>query len=1086
MSFKILNNLIGWLICAIAIATYCLSMEPTASFWDCGEYIACAYRLEIGHPPGAPFFMLLGRFFSLFGGNDPSLAAALINLMSACCSGFTILFLYWSITRLGIKVYGKNASDLSRPHQLAVLSAGAVGAMAFTFSDTFWFNAVEGEVYAMSSLFTAMVFWAILKWDEEDNFSPATAMRWLVLICYLIGLSIGVHLLSLLTIPALCYVVYFKKYKFGWKSFLITGIFSVFLLFFVQNLIIPKIVKFLADYEVFFTNTLKTGFNSGTLIFFLLLVFSMVMFILYTANKKLRHYKMALYSAIVFAALAVISAPGAGGAFFRLTMLGGILYLIHRFRTKTALLNTLFMGFAALLIGYSSFFVLVIRSQANTPMDENDPENAPNMLSYLIREQYGEAPLLYGPFYNSPALPKNKYGDADPVYIRDKKNNNYRVLDSRKKSVRKWEKEFCTFFPRMYSDQQPSHIQGYKYWGNVEAHHRNKTITNSNGEPESLEVPTMQANLTYFFKYQVGYMYLRYLFWNFVGRQNDVQGMTGNNMDGNWLTGIKLFDDLKLDTDTSKTIYRDKNNFANNHFYGLPLILGLCGMFFHFKRSKPDAWVVMCFFLLTGLAIIVYLNQSPYQVRERDYAYVGSFYAFSIWIGFGVLFVFDLLLRKKIFSKALIAAAVTGMTVPVLMAKEGWNDHNRSLRTLSRDTAINYLQSCAPNAILFTNGDNDTFPLWYAQEVENIRTDVRVACMSLLNADWFIKQVRRAAYLSKPVPFTIPEEKLEGEKMNFVILDRSNKQAVNLKQAMAVAASNDPATKIDNDGALLDVLPSGSFYMDVDSLAIAKNKVLSEKDNARLAKRISWDLGNRNYILKNEMLMLDLIANNTWERPVYFTSNANDACAGLKKYLRLEGLTYRLVPIRQNEQEEVAGGQVNTEVMYTNVMTKFRWGGMNKKGVNLDENCLRMPMNLRMQMGILANALLREGKTQKATEVLNKCLSEMPEETVPYDASLYNICRLYYELGDTANANKISKKLFDIFEGDLGIYNVQEAHHKSAYRAEIKQATEILKSLTAIAQHYKQRDLIDDYVRRLSRVLPPNAYEQVELPQLTP
>ncbi|MES2678592.1 MAG: DUF2723 domain-containing protein [Bacteroidota bacterium] len=1086
MSFKILNNLFGWLICVIAIATYCLSMEPTASFWDCGEYIACAYRLEIGHPPGAPFFMLLGRFFSLFGGSDPSVAAALINIMSACCSGFAIMFLFWSITRLGIKIYGKNASDLSRPYQLAVISAGAVGALAFTFSDTFWFNAVEGEVYAMSSLFTAMVFWAILKWDEEDNFNPAGAMRWLVLICYLIGLSIGVHLLSLLTIPALCYVFYFKKYKFTWKSFLIAGIFSVFLLFFVQNLIIPKIVKFLADYEVFFTNKLKTGFNSGTVTFFLLLVFSLVMFILYSVNKKNLYYKMALYTAITFAGLAVITAPGTGAAFYRLMLLGGMLYLIHRFRTKTVLLNTVFLGFAALLIGYSSFFVLVIRSQANTPMDENDPENAPNMLSYLIREQYGEAPLLYGPYYNSPLLPKSKYGDADPVYTRDKKNKNYRVLDSRKKSVHRYEKEFCTFFPRMYSNQQQSHIEGYKYWGNVSEHHRNRISNDHNGEAESLEVPTMAANLTFFFNYQVVYMYLRYFFWNFVGRQNDFQGVTGNNMDGNWLSGIKAVDDFKLGTDTSKTIYRDKNNFANNHFYGLPLILGLCGMFFHFKRNKPDAWVVMCFFLLTGLAIIVYLNQSPYQVRERDYAYVGSFYAFAIWIGLGVLFLFDQLVQKKMLSKALIPALLAGMVVPVLMAKEGWNDHNRSLRTLSRDTAINYLQSCAPNAILFTNGDNDTFPLWYAQEVENIRTDVRVVCMSLLNADWFIKQVRRAAYLSKPVPFTIPEEKLEGEKMNFIILDRGNTQAVNLKEAMAVAGSDDPATKIENDGELLDVLPSGRFYVDVDSSAIAKNKVIAEKETARLEKRISWDFGNRSYIFKNEMMVLDLIANNTWERPVYFTSNANDACAGLRKYLRLEGLTYRLVPIRQNEQEEMEGGQVNTEVMYTNVMTKLKWGGMNKKGVNLDENCLRMPMNLRMQMGILANALVREGKPEKASAVLNKCLTEMPEETVPYDATLYNICRVYYELGDTDTANKISKKLFDIFEGDLGIYNSQEAKHKTAYRVEINQAIEILKSLTGMSQQYKQNDLSSDYNRRLARILPPNELRQAEMPELIP
>lgn len=1069
MSFKTLNNLTGWLLCAIAISTYCLSMEPTASFWDCGEYIACAYRLEIGHPPGAPFFMLLGRFFSLFGGDDPARAASMINILSACSSGFAIMFLFWSISRLGVKIYGKSAATLSRPYQFAVLSAGIIGALAFTFSDTFWFNAVEGEVYAMSSLFTAIVFWAILKWDEEDNTDPVAAMRWLILICYLIGLSIGVHLLSLLTIPALCYVVYFKKVKLSRKGFILTGLFSVFLLYFVQNLIIPKIVKFLSDYEVFFTNTLNTGFNTGTLVFFVLLFASIVLLILYSSSREAKHYRLALYASLGFTLLTVISAPSGGSAFTRIVMLGGILYLIHRYKNKTQVLNTVMLGFAALLIGYSSFFVLVIRSQANTPMDENDPENAPNMLSYLIREQYGEAPLLYGPYYNSPLLPRSQYGDADPIYVRDELNHRYRVLDSRKKSVHKYEKEFCTFFPRMYSNQQASHIEGYKYWGNVAEHHRNKV----NREGETIEVPTMSANLTFFFNYQVMYMYLRYFFWNFVGRQNDVQGMSGNNMDGNWISGIKALDDFRLDTDTSKVIYRDRKNFANNHFYGLPLILGLCGLFFHFKRNRADAWVVSCFFLFTGLAIIVYLNQSPFQVRERDYAYVGSFYAFAIWIGLGLLFLFDLLMQKQLLMKRAVLVTLIGCSaVPVLMAKEGWNDHNRSLRTLSRDTAINYLQSCAPNTILFTNGDNDTFPLWYAQEVENIRTDVRVVCMSLLNAEWFIKQVRRAAYDSKPVPFSIPERQLEGEKMNFVVMDGSHAEAVELRSALSVATGTDPATKIDNDGELLDVLPSRRFYVDVDSNAVIRNQVLNQQDLPRLEKRISLDLSNRSYVAKNELLVLDLIAHNNWERPICFTSNANDACVGLKKYLRLEGLTYRLVPVKQNEREETEGGQVNTDEMYTRVMTQFKWGGMNQPGVNLDENCLRMPMNLRMQMGILANALIREGKTKQANAVLNKCLSEMPEETVPYDATLYNICRLYYELGDHDTANRISRKLFDIYEGDLGIYNSQRPKHRSAYRAEINQASELLKGLTVMSKQFEENALAEEYNRRLNRILP--------------
>lgn len=1070
MDFKKSNNLIGWCLGIVAMTTYTLSMEPSASFWDCGEYIACAYRLEIGHPPGAPFFMLVGRLFSVLGGTDPSMAAGMINVMSALCSAFTIMFLFWTITLLGTKIYSKHSNYSLKTWRLAVLAAGAIGALAFTFSDTFWFNAVEGEVYAMSSLFTAMVFWAILKWDVEDSVNPTGALRWIILISYLIGLSIGVHLLSLLAIPAICYVIYFKKYTYTRKGFFIAGAISLLLLFFVQNLIIPKIVKFLSDYEVFFTNTLKTGFSVGTVVYFSLLAFIIVSFILYSNTKKEKFFRAAFYSVVIFSALAVISATTGSNAAFRMVMLGGIIYLLWKQKMKLQLFNTIFLSFTALLIGYSSFFVLVIRSQANTPMDENDPENAPNMLSYLLREQYGEAPLLYGPYYNAPALSKNQYGNGDPFYRKDKANKNYKVLDSRKNSIPKFQKDFCTFFPRMHSSQQQAHIAGYKYWGNVGQNHNLKA--SGYGDYETVEVPNMKANLTYFFNYQVGYMYLRYFFWNFVGRQNDVQGSSGNNMEGNWISGIKFLDDIKLGTDSSKTIYKNANNFANNHFYGLPLVLGLCGVFFHFKRSKPDAWVVMCFFLLTGLAIIVYLNQSPAQVRERDYAYVGSFYAFAIWIGLGVLYVFEFIAVKWSSSKPILLTLAISLTIPTIMATQGWNDHNRSLRTLSRDSAINYLESCAPNAILFTNGDNDTFPLWYAQEVENIRTDVRVVCISLLSTDWFIKQVRRAAYLSQPVPFTIPEEKLEGEKMTYVAIQNDNEVPMNIHQAMDTALGDDPNTKLEYNGELLDVLPAKNFYVNVDSNEVKKNKVLSPSDSDRLLSRISWNLGNKRMIYKGDMMMLDLVANNNWDRPIYFTSNASDACVGLSNYLRLEGLAYRLVPMKQNEEEQDEGGMVNTTLMYDNIMHKFKWGGMNKKGVNLDENCLRIPLNLRMQMGILSNALIREGKRTEAKNVLDKCLEEMPDETVPFDATLYGVCQSYFELGSIAKARELSQKLFKIYERDLRIYNSQKANNKLAYGPEINQAKQVMRSLAAMAQHYQQMDIVDDFVKKMQMLMP--------------
>ncbi|MGZ4041952.1 MAG: DUF2723 domain-containing protein, partial [Bacteroidia bacterium] len=580
------------------------------------------------------------------------------------------------------------------------------------------------------------------------------------------------------------------------------------------------------------------------------------------------------------------------------------------------------------------------------------------------------------------------------------------------------------------------------------------------------------------------FMYLRYFYWNFVGRQNDVQGMMRNTMEGNWVTGITAFDNFWYDSDTTKVVYRDKNNFATNHFYALPFILGLLGMFFHFKRNKPDAWVVLCFFLLTGLAIVIYLNQTPYQPRERDYAYAGSFYAFAIWIGFGVLFIFDQLSKKAATMGIALGSTALSLVVPGIMAKEGWNDHDRSLRTLSRDVAIDYLQSCAPNAILFTNGDNDTFPLWYAQEVEGIRTDVRVVNLSLLQTDWYISQMRRAAYDGKPVPFTIPEEKLEASKLEYLVINSQNTKPMELNAALKEALSDDPATKMDNGGELIDILPAKNLYVNVDSMKVMKNKVISIKDTARLAKRVSWDLGGRSYIVKNDLMILDLIAHNNWSRPIYFAvTTGDDAYIGLKRYFQLEGLAYRFVPIKQTDMEEAQGGRVNTEVMYDNIMNKFLWGGMDKKGVNLDENCVRMVGNLRMQMGVLAGALINEGKNKKAKAVLDKCLQVMPDENVPYDATIFTICAAYYQVGDTQKANELAKKLFDIFEGDLKIYNAQKGNHRIAFNREINQSKEILRRLTSLTQQFKQNDLSKGFMQRMQAIMPPEEINPSE-PQM--
>ncbi len=1079
LSYQKLNNVLAWLVWAVATFTYVRTIEPTASFWDCGEYIACAYKLEVGHPPGAPFFLLLGRFFTLLAGASPVYAGMMVNIMSALASSFTILFLFWSITRLAVKVYGKSADELSQPKQMAVLGAGIIGSLAYTFTDSFWFSAVEGEVYAMSSFFTALVFWAILKWDEEDSKDSTSALRWIVFISYMIGLSIGVHLLNLLVIPAIGYVIYFKKYKFSWKGFFIAGVCSVLVLGGVQNIIIPKIVKFVSDYEVFFTNRLSMGFNTGTLIYFLLLVISLSSYIVYTIRKNEKAYKIGLYSAIIFSVFAVFSAQSGSGMFTRLVCMGGIIYAIHRYKTKTLMLNTIFLSFATLLIGYSSFFVLVIRSQANTPMDENDPENAPNMLSYLLREQYGDWPLLYGQYYNAPTVSQREFGSADPIYARDKNkaNKKYIVVDDRKNSIPKYEKEFCTVFPRMWSSQS-HHENAYKYWGNVAKNHRKKVVENyRTGEPETVEIPTFLANMNYFISYQLNYMYWRYFFWNFVGRQNDQQGLLRNAMEGNWVTGIKAFDDLRLGADTSQVIYRDRENKATNHFYALPLLLGILGMIFHFRRKAYDAWIVLAFFLLTGIAIVVYLNQTPYQPRERDYAYAGSFYAFAIWIGFGVMAIFDYLSKKAAtVSMALIATTVC-MAVPGIMAKEGWDDHNRSQRTLSRDCAINYLESCAPNAILFTNGDNDTFPLWYAQEVEGVRTDVRVVNLSLLQTDWYISQMRRAAYESGPVPFTIPEEKLQASKREVVYLMNKDSRAMNLKDAIEFVASDDPEKKFDNNGRLIDYIPTKSFYIDIDTLALKTANVISGRDTTRISKRVAWDLGNRGYITKNDLMVLDLIAHNDWKRPIYFAvTTGNEAYVGLEKYFQLEGLAYRFVPIKQTDSELAQGGRVQTEIMYDNIMNKFLWGGMDKPGVYLDETCMRMASNLRMQMSILAQALINEGKTSKAKAVLDKCLQVIPEKNVPYDGTIYTICAAYYQINEKAKANELAKKLFDIYEGDYNIYNQLKPNRRVAFTREMDQAKEIMRRLVGISQQFGEEALSKEFMGRISKIIPPQEF----------
>lgn len=1074
-SFKKWNNIIGWIVFGIAAYTYLSTIEPTASFWDCGEFIACTHKLEVGHPPGAPTFMLFGKIFTLLAGDDVTKVAKMVNAMSALASAFTILFLFWTISRLAFKIVSQNNRnyELSISEQIAVLGAAAVGALAYTFSDSFWFSAVEGEVYASSSLFTALVFWAILKWEEEDDTDPYSAWRWIVLISYLIGLSIGIHLLNLLVIPAIVYVYYFKKYKFSWKSFIYAGIFGIILLGFVQSILIPKIVKLLADSEVFAVNKLGLPFNSGIILFFILLISSITLFILYSTTKNKKYYQLGFYALIAFAVLSSFSGLSGTGILMRLIVFGGIIYGIKKMKDHLHTFNITMMSLASLLIGYSTFFVIVIRSQANPPMDENDPENAPNVLSYLLREQYGDWPVLYGQYYNAPTKPVSQYKDADPVFAKDEKTGKYKMISDGKKSIPTYEEEFCTIFPRMWSSRE-DHVAGYRYWGDVVNNHKTINKMNENGEVESIEVPTFKANLIFFFRYQLGYMYFRYFLWNFMGRQNDVQGLTGNPLEGNAISGIKFLDDFLLGGSgySDLNTYALKNNKGHNELYALPLLLGLLGMFFNYKKNKPILWIVFLFFFFTGIAINIYLNVQPYQPRERDYAYAGSFYVFAIWIGLGVLFIYELLKEYVDTKISAIGATILSLIVPGIMAAEEWDDHDRSKRTLARDCAIDYLESCEKNAILFTNGDNDTFPLWYAQEVEGIRTDVRVCNLSLFQTDWYINQMRRKAYESDPMPLTFAPEKYSYSNRDVVYLFEQTKNEMNLKDVIDFVASDDPQNKFPiGNGRYLDYIPAKSFYIDVDTAQVIKNKVVPEKDYSKILKKISFRLG-RNYITKNDLMVLDLVAHNDWSRPIYFAvTTGSEAYVGLQEHFQLEGLAYRFVPILQSPEDKMSGGKVNTDRMYDVVMNKYQWGGMDKDGVYLDENCLRMAGNIRMQVTILANALIREGKKDKAKKVLDYMMRKIKEENVPYDPAVFTIAACYYQIGDTTKANELSKKLFDIMEHDLQVYNRYAPMDQIAFTREIRQCKDIMQRLASLTMQFNQKQLSDEFVNRLSKYL---------------
>ncbi len=998
-NFSRINNIIGWIIFLLASMVYIITSEPTASFWDCGEYIATAYKLQVGHPPGAPLFQMLGRFFTLFAFGDTTLVARMVNTMSALSSSFTILFLYWSIVMLGRKIYEKG-QELSRGQNFAIFGAGIIGSLAYTFSDSFWFSAVEGEVYAMSSFFTAVVFWAILKWERVAD--ERHSDRWLILIAYLMGLSIGVHLLNLLAIPAITLVYYYKRFNPSRKGAIMAFVVSIIILAAVMYGIIPEVVNLFATTELMFVNSFGLPFHTGTVFFALLLTGLLAAGLIYN-RRRIRSTLIIVYIlGGIMALLILLESSSVGSFLLRIVVIGAVAALFYYTRARAAMQNTILLSIVFIIIGYSSFIMLVIRSNANTPINENSPKDAISLLSYLNREQYGDWPKFYGQYYNAEVVDRK---DGNPVYRRDNKAGKYIVIDPKKGSEPVYNRRHMTIFPRMWNNQETRYINDYKNWAG---------ITN---DPENQVIPTFGQNLKYFFRYQIGHMYWRYFMWNFAGRQNDLQGGYGDLINGNWISGITFLDEARLGPQTDLPDNFDNN--ARNKFYFLPLILGIVGLVFHFRRHSRDAWVVTLLFLMTGLAIVIYLNQHSPQPRERDYAYAASFYAFAIWIGLGVLALFEQV--KKYLDKrsaAIISTAIC-MVVPAIMGAQGWDDHDRSGRYTALEMAKNYLNSCAPNAVLFTNGDNDTFPLWYAQEVEGIRTDVRVCNLSLLNGDWYVDQMVRKAYDSDPMPISLTQEQYRQGTRDVVYLIENEKirDFVDVKALFDIIQQDESRLRFKREGMVIDYFPTKNFMLRADSAQVVGTGTL-KPELARLIEPVKWTI-DRWGLQRNNVIMLDFLAQNNWERPVYYaTTTGNDAYLGLEDYFQVEGMAFRLIPVKTVAGNRQEPGRIDTDILYDNLMNKFG-SGMEDPDVYLNEDNLRMSMSLRNIYGRLALELVREGKKDSAIMVCDRIMELVPPESIPYNYFVLSIADAYLRAGATDKGLEVLEGLYGIIEQNL-------------------------------------------------------------------
>ncbi len=1053
-NFKFVNNIVGWLSFAIAAVTYLLTIEPTASFWDCGEFISTAYKLDVGHPPGAPFFMLTGHFFSLFASN-PSTVAMMINAMSALFSALTILFLFWTITHLARKIIIKNENEISTSQMIGIMGAGLVGALAYTFSDTFWFSAVEGEVYAYSSLFTAVVFWAILKW--EDVADEAHSDRWLIFIAYLTGLSIGVHLLNLLAIPAVALVYYFKNYQVSAKGIILNLLSSFAIVGVVMYGFIQGSVEMASWFELFFVNGLGASYNTGAIVYviFVVAILAWSIYESYAGKSNIR-MKISLLLSIV-----ILGIPFIGSSIWLPTLIvvGLIVWLAYA-KINRRFVNLVVLCLSVLFIGYSTYAVIVVRSLAKPSMDQNSPDNMFALKSYLNREQYGDTPLFYGQYYNSEVKLDVKGGYCIPVINEGEKmwmkdtvtGGKDKYIGAGRKMSYKYADDLCTIFPRMYSSQE-EHIAEYKTWGKIEGVN---VAYDKCGRLVTIAKPTFIENLRFFFSYQVNFMYWRYFMWNFSGRQNDIQGH-GEVNHGNWITGINAIDELMVGDQINLPPDLESNK-GHNVYYMLPLLLGLLGICFQVysgKKGVESFWITFMLFFMTGLAIVIYLNQIPLQPRERDYAYAGSFYAFAIWIGFGVLAIIQLLQRFMPKTVAAIIASLATLGVPALMANQNWDDHDRSGRRTCADFGYNYLMSCEPNAIIFTNGDNDTFPLWYMQEVEGVRTDVRVCNLSYLQTDWYINQMRRGYYGSKALPINLnPSKYAEGVRTagvvnnkNYPVHEEWIDKPFELGTALDFYGSDDQRAK-DSSGD--NYMPSQNLYMEIDAAQVLKTGTVKQEDSARILSVMPIKLRTRIY--KNEYAILNLLYNNNWERPVYYAyTTGNEAELGLRPYSKLEGIARRIVPLMPDLNKDT---EIDTEKMYDNMMHKYRWGGIENPKVYLDENNLRFCSHFRMLFSRLAEALIKEGKNDKALEVLDYSLKVIPLATVPSDYTSIYMAESYYALGENKKAKELITELLNKTDKSLSWFFALNNDKILSATAEIYQTVRLYQGTLSIVEKY--------------------------------